>query len=140
MWWRGYGRCRCGGGFFCITWYGGLRDLHVLTHYFPTRRSSDLPGAGEPVQVRPEQPLAPAAAERHQRPPPAPHRQQPGQRTRQQGAAEGTAEPGAVEPQVDRPDVALLAEDPQEAGEADRAILAPHLAGVPAGTDRMSGG
>src|SRR3546814_19522549 len=56
--------------------------------------SSDLPGAGEPVQVRPEQPLAPAAAERHQRPPPAPHRQQPGQRTGQQGDAAGTDDPG----------------------------------------------
>src|SRR3546814_17744652 len=56
--------------------------------------SSDLPGAGEPVQVRPEQPLAPAAAERHQRPPPAPHRQQPGQRTGPRGDAEGTDDPG----------------------------------------------
>src|SRR3546814_8506131 len=37
---------------------------------------------------------------------------------------------GAVDPQVDRHDVELLVEDPQEAGEAERAFLAPHLAGV----------
>src|SRR3546814_13727170 len=28
--------------FYC---YGDTRDLHVLTHSFPTRRSSDLPAA-----------------------------------------------------------------------------------------------
>src|SRR3546814_16118118 len=28
-------------GFFC-SWYGDHRDQHVLTHSFPTRRSSDL--------------------------------------------------------------------------------------------------
>src|SRR3546814_11758535 len=28
--------------FFCVYWKGGHRDLHVLTHSFPTRRSSDL--------------------------------------------------------------------------------------------------
>src|SRR3546814_6967907 len=27
---------------FCVEWYGGRRDLHVLSHSFPTRRSSDL--------------------------------------------------------------------------------------------------
>src|SRR3546814_14639641 len=27
---------------FCFSRYGDLRDLHVLTHPFPTRRSSDL--------------------------------------------------------------------------------------------------
>src|SRR3546814_17080737 len=27
---------------FCVEWYGDHRDLHVLTHSFPTRRSSDL--------------------------------------------------------------------------------------------------
>src|SRR3546814_10411367 len=27
---------------FCFSWYGYHRDLHVLTHSFPTRRSSDL--------------------------------------------------------------------------------------------------
>src|SRR6056297_539602 len=28
--------------FFFFYWYGAHRDLHVLTHSFPTRRSSDL--------------------------------------------------------------------------------------------------
>src|SRR3546814_12470107 len=28
--------------FFCFYGYGDHRDLHVLTHSFPTRRSSDL--------------------------------------------------------------------------------------------------
>src|SRR3546814_15533439 len=28
----------------CFEWYGDHRDLHVLTHSFPTRRSSDLDG------------------------------------------------------------------------------------------------
>src|SRR3546814_13495455 len=28
--------------FFCFSRYGDHRDLHVLTHSFPTRRSSDL--------------------------------------------------------------------------------------------------
>src|SRR3546814_16853445 len=28
--------------FFFLEWYGDHRDLHVLTHSFPTRRSSDL--------------------------------------------------------------------------------------------------
>src|SRR3546814_5956400 len=27
---------------FFFSWYGDHRDLHVLTHSFPTRRSSDL--------------------------------------------------------------------------------------------------
>src|SRR3546814_12361898 len=27
---------------FFFEWYGDHRDLHVLTHSFPTRRSSDL--------------------------------------------------------------------------------------------------
>src|SRR3546814_4667142 len=30
--------------FFCFEIYGDLRDQHVLTHSFPTRRSSDLIG------------------------------------------------------------------------------------------------
>src|SRR3546814_5789491 len=28
--------------YFFFEWYGDHRDLHVLTHSFPTRRSSDL--------------------------------------------------------------------------------------------------
>src|SRR3546814_783978 len=28
--------------FFCCIWLGDHRDLHVLTHFFPTRRASDL--------------------------------------------------------------------------------------------------
>src|SRR3546814_5865351 len=32
--------------FFCFYWYGVNRDLHVLTHSFPTRRSSELWDAG----------------------------------------------------------------------------------------------
>src|SRR3546814_6135222 len=31
---------------FFFSLYGDLRDLHVLTHSFPTRRSSDLLGIG----------------------------------------------------------------------------------------------
>src|SRR3546814_15729238 len=34
--------------FFC-SGYGDHRDLHVLTHSFPTRRSSDLAGGFDPV-------------------------------------------------------------------------------------------
>src|SRR3546814_11381106 len=29
--------------FFFFLWYGAPRDLHVRTHSFPSRRSSDLP-------------------------------------------------------------------------------------------------
>src|SRR3546814_16697538 len=37
---------------FFFEWYGDHRDLHVLTHSFPTRRSSDLfAGAGATVDV-----------------------------------------------------------------------------------------
>src|SRR3546814_14485644 len=32
--------------FFCFQGYGDHRDLHVLTHSFPTRRSSDLSAHG----------------------------------------------------------------------------------------------
>src|SRR3546814_21123992 len=32
--------------FFCFYCYGDHRYLHVLTHSFPTRRSSDLFGTG----------------------------------------------------------------------------------------------
>src|SRR3546814_11747679 len=31
---------------FLFEWYGDHRDLHVLTHSFPTRRSSDLATVG----------------------------------------------------------------------------------------------
>src|SRR3546814_15044296 len=34
---------------FFFSWYGDHRDLHVLTHSFPTRRSSDLIVARVPV-------------------------------------------------------------------------------------------
>src|SRR3546814_19380802 len=34
--------------FFCFLCYGDHRDLHVLTHSFPTRRSSDLISIGYP--------------------------------------------------------------------------------------------
>src|SRR3546814_9220017 len=39
--------------FFFFSLYGDHRDLHVLTHSFPTRRSSDLAvdGAGAPLPV-----------------------------------------------------------------------------------------
>src|SRR3546814_1232122 len=33
--------------FFFFSLYGDHRDLHVLTHSFPTRRSSDLPPSGQ---------------------------------------------------------------------------------------------
>src|SRR3546814_3729126 len=32
--------------FFFFYWYGDHRDLHLLTHSFPTRRSSDLIAVG----------------------------------------------------------------------------------------------
>src|SRR3546814_14985162 len=32
--------------FFFFYWYGGPTDLHVLTHSFPTRRSSELAREG----------------------------------------------------------------------------------------------
>src|SRR3546814_4968653 len=33
----------------CFVWIGHHRDLHVLTHSFPTRRSSDLTGANRGI-------------------------------------------------------------------------------------------
>src|SRR3546814_3420989 len=39
---RGGGVVFGGRGGCVFGWYGGHRDLHVLTHSFPTRRSSDL--------------------------------------------------------------------------------------------------
>src|SRR3546814_9874662 len=33
---------RCKRYIFLFEWYGDHRELHVLTHAFPTRRSSDL--------------------------------------------------------------------------------------------------
>src|SRR3546814_8357263 len=36
--------------------YGDHRDLHVLTHSFPTRRSSDLQGEGAAVDVAGQKP------------------------------------------------------------------------------------
>src|SRR3546814_6821229 len=41
--------------------YGAHRDLHVLTHSFPTRRSSDLPDSGPRTPVRPGPAVAAAA-------------------------------------------------------------------------------
>src|SRR3546814_16725151 len=36
--------------FFFFEGYGDHRDLHVLTHSFPTRLSSDLRGRGRPAR------------------------------------------------------------------------------------------
>src|SRR3546814_14091014 len=36
---------------FCFKWYGDHRDLHVLTHSFPTRRSSVLLSRGDHVDA-----------------------------------------------------------------------------------------
>src|SRR3546814_9643353 len=35
----------------CFEWYGDHRELHVLTHSFPTRRSSHLIRQGEPMKI-----------------------------------------------------------------------------------------
>src|SRR3546814_18366785 len=42
--------------------YGHHRDLHVLTHSFPTRRSSDLPRLHDPRRHDPAVSLAGSAA------------------------------------------------------------------------------
>src|SRR3546814_1034917 len=38
--------------YFFFNWYGYHRDLHVLTHSFPTRRSSDLAKGGRRSRAR----------------------------------------------------------------------------------------
>src|SRR3546814_19920072 len=37
---------------FFVEWYGDHRVLHLLTHSFPTRRSSDLRHGGRPAPSR----------------------------------------------------------------------------------------
>src|SRR3546814_11655500 len=54
----------CGLFVFFLSWYDDHRDLHVLTHSFPTRRSSDLFVAVLPG-VRPD--ALPTLAERFRR-------------------------------------------------------------------------